>query len=252
MRRRLACISLMSLGVAAPAPAADKMAPEFKAAWEGSVRKGQFAVVTAKGVPTTSVYGVDGQQTDAYFSVDVKGGVWQASQGIFDSNQVEADTLNVGEVMELASVSIKPGDNRVDLRMVSVEAHKVKRGDGRTAREPVSTNFKFFFPFPLRTRDDLPRAMEYVESHVKLLGNEEEARAAAARLVGGGNGAVAGPAARPAKTTAAEIKVGMTPLEVLDALGKPAKETTFQTQSKWTYPELTIIFENGRVKDVRF
>jgi hypothetical protein len=38
----------------------------------------------------------------------------------------------------------------------------------------------------------------------------------------------------------------------MDALGKPAKETTFQTQSKWTYPELTVIFENGRVKEVRF
>jgi hypothetical protein len=248
MRRRLARISLVAVALAAPAAAADKMAPEFKAAWEGAVRKGQFAVVTAKGIPTTSVYGVDGQQADAYFSVDVKGGVWQASQGLFDLNQVEADTLNVGEVMELAGVSVKAGENRIDLRMVSVEAHKVKRGDGRAAREPVSTNFKFFFPFPLRSRDDLPRALEYVGSHVQLVPTEEEARAAAARLVGGGPG----PGDLPARTTAAEIKVGMTPLEVLDALGKPARETTFQSQSKWTYPELTVIFENGRVKEVRF
>ncbi|HET8647472.1 MAG TPA: hypothetical protein VFO85_18385 [Vicinamibacteria bacterium] len=238
------------MAAAVPATAGDKIAPEFKAAWEGTVRKGQFAVVTAKGVPTTSVYGVDGQQTDAYFSVDVKGGVWQASQGIFDMNQVEADTLNVGEVMELAGVSVKPGDNRIDLRMVSVEAHKVKRADGRAAREPVSTNFKFFFPFPLRTRDDLPKAMEYVASQLRLAATEEEARAAAAQMVGGG--AAAPGAAATGKTAAAEIKAGMTPLEVLNALGKPVKELTFQAQSKWTYPELTVIFENGRVKEVRF
>jgi hypothetical protein len=249
MLRRVCCALLGSLA-ALPALAGEKMAPEFKAAWEGSVRKGQFAVVTAKGVPTTSVYGVDGQQAEAYFSVDVKGGVWQASQGIFDSNQVEADTLNLGEVMEVAGISIKGGDNRIDLRMVSVEAHKIRRADGRTAREPVSTNFKVYFPFPLRTRDDLPRAMEYVGNYLKVVSTEEEARALAAQLVGGGGAAA--PAAPPVKTTAAEIKPGMTPLEVLNALGKPAREMTFQAQSKWTYPDLTVIFENGRVKEVRF
>jgi hypothetical protein len=247
---RLGRVSLVVLAAAGPAAAADKIAPEFRAAWDGSVRKGQFAVVTAQGVPTASVYGVDGQQAEAYFSVDVKGGVWQASQGIFDSNQVEADTLNLGEVMEIAGISVKAGDNRIDLRMVSVEAHKIKRADGRTAREPVSTNFKVFFPFPLRTRDDLPRAMEYIGNYLKLVPTEDDARAVAAQIVGGAGGPA--PAARAAKTTAAEIKVGMTPLEVLDALGKPAKETTFQAQSKWTYPELTILFENGRVKEVRF
>jgi hypothetical protein len=250
MLRRLAGVSWIVLA-AVPAPAADKIAPEFRAAWDGTVRKGQYAVVTGKGVPTTSVYGVDGQQAEAYFSVDVKGGVWQASQGIFDSNQVEADTLNLGEVMEVAGVSVKAGDNRIDLRMVSVEAHKIKRADGRAAREPVSTNFKVYFPFPLRTRDDLPRALEYIGNYLKLVPTEEEARAVAAQIVGGA-GSGSAPAARAAKTTAAEIKVGMTPLEVMDTLGKPARETTFQAQSKWTYPELTVIFENGRVKEVRF
>jgi hypothetical protein len=39
---------------------------------------------------------------------------------------------------------------------------------------------------------------------------------------------------------------------VIEVLGKPQKEVAFQTQSKWTYPDLTVIFENGRVKEVRF
>jgi hypothetical protein len=63
----------------------------------------------------------------------------------------------------------------------------------------------------------------------------------------------AAPAAAPAKATAKrEIKPGMTALEVIDILGKPQSETAFQNQSKWVYPDLTVIFDNGRVKEVRF
>jgi len=59
-------------------------------------------------------------------------------------------------------------------------------------------------------------------------------------------------ASRPSTTEKKEIKVGMTPLEVIEILGKPQKEVAFQNTSKWTYPELTVIFENGKVKEVRF
>jgi len=44
----------------------------------------------------------------------------------------------------------------------------------------------------------------------------------------------------------------MTPLEVLDVLGKPEKEVSFETRTRWTYPDLTVLFENGRVKEVKF
>jgi hypothetical protein len=44
----------------------------------------------------------------------------------------------------------------------------------------------------------------------------------------------------------------MTPLEVLDVLGKPEKEVSFENRARWSYPDLTVIFENGRVKEVRF
>lgn len=44
----------------------------------------------------------------------------------------------------------------------------------------------------------------------------------------------------------------MTPLEVIEILGRPQKEVTFQSQSKWTYADPTVIFEGGRVKEVRF
>lgn len=264
-----ACV--FAVAALAPSASANKIPPDFRSAFEGQVRRGYFAVVTQGGVPTTSVYGVDGKQTDAHFSVDVKGGRWQTSQGLFDLNQTAADSLNLGEVMEVANVTFKDKDNRIDLRMVSVEAHKVTRGSGfsqSTKREPVATNFKFFFPFPLGSARDVPQAIEHLGEYLKFFQFEDGARAYAAQVVAGGGrsaqrgsapaaapraaGVSSGSAAPRASSAPKEIKPGMTALEVIDVLGKPKSEVNFQNQSKWTYPDLTVIFENGRVKEVRF
>jgi hypothetical protein len=49
-----------------------------------------------------------------------------------------------------------------------------------------------------------------------------------------------------------EIKVGMTPKEVEAIFGRPQDEESVQNTTRWTYPNLTVISENGRVKDVKF
>ena len=163
--------------------------------------------------------------------------------------------------MELDSVSYK--DNRVDLRMVSVEAHKVTRGSWilkQRKPEPVATNFKFFFPFRAYNASDVPRAVDYIGHYLRAFPTQDEARLHAARLMSGAAEASHGrdsgrtPAREVASgvTSKKEIKTGMTPLEVLDILGKPQKEVTFENKSRWTYPDLTVVFENGRVKEVRF
>ena len=48
------------------------------------------------------------------------------------------------------------------------------------------------------------------------------------------------------------IKAGMTEQEVREVLGAPDEEITFGAATRWTYPDLTIVFEGGRVKEVRF
>lgn len=238
---------------------AEKLPSEFRAAFERKFWVGRtYAVVMQPGIATTSIYGVKGDSTDAHYSVDVIDGNWKTSEGLLDFDQTAADFLDFGEVVELASMSYK--DNRVDLRMVSVEAKKVTRGSGfskSTKREPVATNFKFFFPVPksqVMTVADVPMAVEYVEAYLKPFPNEAQARAYAAQLIAGGTRPTARAAAPadPASTTKKEIKVGMTPLEVLDILGRPQKELTFQNTTRWTYPDLTVIFENGKVKEVKF
>lgn len=267
MKRKWIAALAAAVAVTAVPARAEKIPPEFRSAFEGKVRRGaSYAVVVQKGVPTTSIYGVKGDQTDAFYSVDIKGGEWQTSEGWLDLNQVAVDSLERGEVMEVVDVTFK--DARIDLRMVSIEAHKVTRGSGfskSTKREPASTNFKFFFPFAVRSAQDLPQALEYIEAWVRLFPSESAARSFAGQVLAGGDAAsapartvtpthlagAAAPASPPA-TTKKEIKVGMGMLEVIDILGRPQKEVSFETKTRWTYPDLTVIFVNGRVTQVDF
>jgi hypothetical protein len=254
MKRQMSALALV---LGASTVGAEKLPSEFKAAFERKFWVGRtYAVVMQPGVPTTSIYGVKGDSTNAHYSVDVIDGSWRTSGGLLDFDQTVADFLDLGEVVELASMSYK--DNRVDLRMVSVEAKKVTRGSGfgkSTKREPVATNFKLFFPVPksqVMTAADVPMAIEYVEAYLKAFPSEAQARTYAAQLIAGGARPTYRAPAAPASTTKREIKVGMTPLEVLDTLGRPQKELTFQNTTRWTYPDLTVIFENGKVKEVKF
>ena len=269
MKRQWIAAVMAAVALTAVPARAEKIPPEFRSAFEGKVRKGaSYAVVVQKGVPTTSIYGVNGDQTDAFYSVDIKGGEWQTSEGWLDLNQVAVDSLVQGEVMEVVDVTFK--DARIDLRMVSIEAHKVTRGSGfskSTKREPASTNFKFFFPFAVRSAQDLPQALEYIEAWVRLFPSESAARPSRGRSSpagrrGAGSRASgrAGPrrgggapgAGRRSTTTKKEIKVGMGMLEVIDILGRPQKEVSFETKTRWTYPDLRVIFVNGRVTQVEF
>ena len=152
----------------APSASAGKLSPDFRRTFERTFTpKRTFAVVMQKGVPTTSIYGVKGDSTGAHYSIDVVDGRWKTSSGLFDFDQTMADWLELGEIMELDSIAYR--DNRVDLRMVSREAHKVTRGSGfsqRTTPEPVATNFKFFLPYPQAqelTAAEVPAAVAAID-----------------------------------------------------------------------------------------
>jgi hypothetical protein len=44
----------------------------------------------------------------------------------------------------------------------------------------------------------------------------------------------------------------MTPREVEALLGAPQAEIVFGPKTRWTYADLTVVFEAGRVEDVQF
>jgi Zn-dependent protease with chaperone function len=55
-----------------------------------------------------------------------------------------------------------------------------------------------------------------------------------------------------AQTERAEIRDGMTPDEVRALMGAPDRETVYGTRTRWRYPDMTVIFRNGRVVEVHF
>jgi membrane protease subunit (stomatin/prohibitin family) len=48
-----------------------------------------------------------------------------------------------------------------------------------------------------------------------------------------------------------EIKPGMTPDEVRTIFGEPTGEVVFGNKTRWTFADLTVIFENGKVSEVK-
>lgn len=61
------------------------------------------------------------------------------------------------------------------------------------------------------------------------------------------------PSAAPSGETAeATIHPGMTPDDVTRALGDPQKKVNFGTKSLWTYKGMQVVFESGKVTDVKF
>ncbi len=72
--------------------------------------------------------------------------------------------------------------------------------------------------------------------------------------------ALAPPAPRPAGAAAlapaapprTEIRAGMTPTDVRGLLGSPRDELVFGDKTRWSYPDFTVVFEKGKVKEVKF
>lgn len=50
----------------------------------------------------------------------------------------------------------------------------------------------------------------------------------------------------------ARVQAGMAPDDVRALMGPPGKQIVFGERTHWTYPDGTVVFENGRVAEVRF
>lgn len=67
--------------------------------------------------------------------------------------------------------------------------------------------------------------------------------------------AAAAPAAAaqaPAATQEASIAPGMTEADVLKAMGAPDKKVSFGSKAQWSYRGMQVVFEDGKVTDVKF
>jgi hypothetical protein len=79
----------------------------------------------------------------------------------------------------------------------------------------------------------------------------------AGAMQAGAHPAAAPPAAAPAAAVPAagqrrEIKPGMSFDEVRAMFGNPSGEVVFGTRARWTFPDITVVFEDGKVTEVKF
>jgi membrane protease subunit (stomatin/prohibitin family) len=79
------------------------------------------------------------------------------------------------------------------------------------------------------------------------------------QMIAGAMAGAAGSGARPAPGPASaapggrrEIKPGMNFEEVRGLFGAPQGEVVFGNKARWTYADLTVIFEDGKVAEVKF
>jgi hypothetical protein len=56
----------------------------------------------------------------------------------------------------------------------------------------------------------------------------------------------------PAAPSEASIEHGMTTAQVLKALGEPQKKVNYGQKSLWTYKGMQVVFDGGKVTDVKF
>ncbi|SDF71212.1 hypothetical protein [Terriglobus roseus] len=82
------------------------------------------------------------------------------------------------------------------------------------------------------------------ENSAKLMGRRGAASASQAPA------AVAAPG--PVATQDASIAPGMTEADVLKAVGAPDKKVSFGSKAQWSYRGMQVVFEDGKVTDVKF
>jgi Zn-dependent protease with chaperone function len=112
-----------------------------------------------------------------------------------------------------------------------------KRDPGRPKATRVASGGDFSFP---SAADAPPPAAGGSAPAPEFLA--KPARAAAAPA----------PAAAPARAPRKELQVGMTPAEVEAVLGRPEAEIVFGGKTQWTYSSVSVVFQGGKVSDVRF
>jgi hypothetical protein len=284
MKRLTLAFTVLALSIRLNAAIPDS----FRAEVNKSFPKRSVTVIVKEKLPTTSVLGFNGEHTDAYASVDIGAdSSWKLSEDRSSSYQRPLDTLSLGEVMRLVDVTYK--ENRLDLRLVSLDTHKIGRGKGifrQYSQEEVSTNLRFAIAH--EDLSDPSAVIQRVESYLRPFPAESEARAFGKALVPSSPSPEPSPSAPTASAEPAptptlappqlpptpsaptdlaapaqpasggphsvkkQIHQGMTFDEVRAELGEPDQEVVFEKKVRWSYPGMTVIFQAGKVVDVRF
>ncbi len=212
---------------------------------------------------------VDGAGTDGFTNA----GVSDSAQDVTKALQGKDKTLRVVESAANADVIVRINtrDSRKDVN--SVSTYKNKSEDGKQTTTTTQANES--------TTRIVYATLMAGDFHSEIVGEGMSWRIAAgavankvdkwskenyARLVerrsppSAGAGSTSAPQAEAQAAPAAPeetasdttITPGMTTDEVAKAMGEPQKKVTFGQKSLWTYKGMQVVFENGKVTDVKF
>lgn len=213
---------------------------------------------------------VDGASADGFTNA----GAGDSAQDLTKALQGKDKTLRVVESAANADVIIRINsrDSRKDVN--SVSTYKNKSDDGKQTTTTTQANESTVrMVYATLTAGDFKTDIEgegmtwriaagAVASKVDKWSKENYARLVEKRAALPAEGASVprveaqeAPTADPASGKSGSettITPGMTTDDVAKAMGEPQKKVVFGQKSLWTYKGMQVVFENGKVTDVKF
>lgn len=139
---------------------------------------------------------------------------------------------------------------------------KTTTANDKTVRTVHATLISGDYTLPLTAESDMGWrfAADNIAGQVERWARDNSARLMARRSAGGNPAPPSPPTPDnaspsppdPAPTSEATIQPGMTSDQVIKSLGEPQKKVNFGTKSLWTYKGMQVVFESGKVSDVKF
>jgi Zn-dependent protease with chaperone function len=193
-------------------------------------------------------------------------GLAAATEGVKDDN-AKAVLALVGQFGALAwqngyGRSLEDQADRVGLRYAYEAGFDVTKGPRlwqRFARKYGDSNKVHNFFFSNHSQSSARAAKLERELALNYPDGPKSDGAKATRVAAGAAPSGASFLARPTPSAGApapgsrkELRVGMTSAEVEAILGRPDAEIVFGGKTQWTYSSVSVVFQGGRVSDVRF
>lgn len=139
---------------------------------------------------------------------------------------------------------------------------KTTTANDKTVRMLHATLISGDYSMPLNAESDMGWrfAADNIAGQVERWARDNSARLMARRTTGGNPAPPSPPTPNnapfppdpPAAASEATIQPGMTSDQVIKSLGEPQKKVNFGTKSLWTYKGMQVVFESGKVTDVKF
>ncbi|HDP94242.1 MAG TPA: hypothetical protein ENN40_02650 [Candidatus Aminicenantes bacterium] len=201
-----------------------------------------FALLRVDGIPALPPKGLFGKGISVLIH---DGGAW-TQETTMGMKRATNTFINKNELLEIHKIRFFSRGIALTMRTF----RKLPTKDPSQYRHH-ETRFKFFFPAEIikkESEENLGYIIHCLEKYFHFAATPEEAR----KAVPPPPSVDTPPAAAPHLPRNVEIRLGMTRDDVESILGSPQCREFTGTQMIYQYPGITVVFENGKVKAIRF